>query len=546
MNYLPALFLLLAAALGGLRSWEAMSIFAAASFICLAFFDDDFSASGLGIWGLLALWLAAGLAFSPEPLNSFRTVSGYLLFFSFYIFSSRRGPAARGAWIRAVLLLGVLASGASIAEAVMGLGPGGLVGVNPNYGAGFMAAGVAGAAALLTGSADKKRGFAAAALLAFLSVGLMASRSRGGLLGALSAVLYLLLMKKAWRPAFFFTAGLLLAAILLPGKNLAWLLKLEAANSLERMKIWQTALEAITAAPLFGAGAGLFERAFEALKFPFYNGISFYGHYTPHAHSAILNLAAESGIPAACLLIWGWGRGVFSSDDGDRQRMALKVFAVSLFVQAAVDIIFYSGAMQLFFFGTLGLLAAGKRRSPDAPGARARALSVLLCCWCAAGVLHHCFERDKACALDRKRTAGVRDACRKKAAAFAPGDPGLLAAAVPLSTGLYGNYAYAAALAEEAALARPKDPFPLFERAEAFYLAGAGRQAKEMYLRVLAVEPAFLRARLRLAGIFAAEKNYRGASAELDRIKTILEKKTLRGARWLRPGAAFAALRGLY
>ena len=96
MNSLPALLLLLAAFLGGLRSWEAMAAFAAVFFICLAFFEEKFSVSGLGIWGLLALWQAVGLAFSPEPLNSFRTFSGYLLFFSFYIFSSRRGPAARG------------------------------------------------------------------------------------------------------------------------------------------------------------------------------------------------------------------------------------------------------------------------------------------------------------------------------------------------------------------------------------------------------------------------------------------------------------------
>ena len=77
MNSLPALFLLFAAVLGGLRSWEAMAMFEAAFFICLAFFDKEFSASGMGAWGLLALWLAAGLAFSPAH-NSIIGLSEFL------------------------------------------------------------------------------------------------------------------------------------------------------------------------------------------------------------------------------------------------------------------------------------------------------------------------------------------------------------------------------------------------------------------------------------------------------------------------------------
>ena len=52
MNFMPALFLLLAAVLGGLRSWEAMLAFEAVFLVCLVFFDRDFPASGLGVWRL--------------------------------------------------------------------------------------------------------------------------------------------------------------------------------------------------------------------------------------------------------------------------------------------------------------------------------------------------------------------------------------------------------------------------------------------------------------------------------------------------------------
>jgi len=521
---LPALFLVLAAALGGLRAWEAVSVFSALFFLCLAFLDEDLSVSGLGVWGLLALWLAVGLAFSPEPLNSFWHFSRYLLFFSFFIFSSRRAPAAGRVWAGAVFLLGALASVLSVSEALLGMGPGGILGVNPNYGAAFMAAALAGSAALLAAAADKKEKLRAGAGLIIFAAGLLAANSRGGLLGALAAVFCLLWLRRALRPALYLTAGLLLIAALLPKEQFGWILKLDDPYSLERLKIWGTALDAIAASPFFGAGPGLFERAFEVFKFPFYNGISYYGHSTPHAHSELLNIAAEAGIPAACLMIWGWGRAVFAADDAGRWGPVLKVFAVSLFVQAAVDIIFYSGAIQLFFFGTLGLLAAGGKRPVEVPGSRVRALSLLLVCWCAAFVLRSGFERDKSCALDADKPPVMRRACLKTAVVFAPGDAALLEAGVPLSLVVHGNYAYTAALAEESALKRPRDPFPLFARAEAFYKAGAIGPAKAELYRALALEPAFLRARLRLAGILAEEKYHRGAAAELSRIEAELGK----------------------
>ncbi len=523
--FLPAAFLPLAVVSGGLRDWGALAAFSALFLVYLAFFDEDFSFSGLGIWGLLAAWLAAAAAFSPEPLNSFWQVFRYLLLFSFFIFSSRRAIGARRAWAWSVFLLGAIAAGLSVYEAALGMERGSVLGLNPNYSSAFIAASLAGTAALLAGAGDKKTKLCSAAGLVFFSAGLLAINSRGGLLAALAALFYLLCLKKAWRVLLYLTAGLLLVTVLLSREQFGWLLKLDAPLSLERLKIWRAALGAIAGSPFFGYGPGLFERVFEAFKFPFYNGISYYGHSTLHAHSELLNLAAEAGIPAACLLVWGWGREAFTADDGDRWGPVLKVFAVALFAQSAVDMIFYSGALQLFFFGTLGLLAAGKRRPADPPGARVRALSCLLACWCAAFVLRSGFERDKTCALDGGTALAAREVCLKKALVFAPGDASLLEAAIPLSLEIYRNYAYTAALAGDAAVKRPKDVFQQFARAQAFYFAGAFRPAKAGFYSVLELEPAFMRARLRLAEILAAEKNYRAAAAELARIKARLEKK---------------------
>jgi len=530
--YLPAVLLTAAAVLGGLRAWGALAAFSALFFVCLVFFDEEFSFSGLGIWGLLAAWLAAAVAFSPEPLNSFCEFSRYVLVFSFFIFSSRRGTGARGAWTSSVFLLGAAAAGIAIYEialgawrgSVFGLWRGSVLGINPNYSSAFMAAAFAGAAALLSGSEDKKTRFYAAAGTVFFAAGLLAAKSRGGLLAALAALVYLLCLKKAWRTLLYLTAGILLVVAVMPAEQFNVLLKLEQPLSLERLKIWGTALRAISGSPLFGRGPGLFERIFEVFKFPFYNGISYYGHSTLQAHSQLLNLAAEAGIPAACLFAWGWGRAVFTSGNEDKWGMVLKMFAVTLFVQSAVDIIFYSGALQLFFFGTLGLLSTVKARPAAAPGSRARALAFLLACWSAAFILRYGFEREKACALNAGTAPEIREACLKKAMVFAPGDAVLLEASIPLSIGLYGNYAYTAALAGDAALKRPKDPFPRFERAQAFYFAGALASAKTELYGVLSVEPAFLRARLRLAEILAAEKNYPAAAEELRRIEAELAR----------------------
>jgi O-antigen ligase len=524
--FLPAGFLALAVVWGGLRAWGALAGFSILFLVYLAFFDENFSFSGLGVWGLLAAWLAAAVAFSPEPLNSFWQFSRYLLLFSFFIFSSRRAPPARRIWVWAVFLLGAIAAGVSIFESAAGMTPGDVLGLNPNYSSAFMAAAFAGTAALLLSRAgDKKSRLFSAVAAAFFLAGILLSNSRGGLLAALIAVFYLFCLKKDWRAALYLTAGLLFVTILIPKEQFGWILKLDSDFSLERLKIWRAALGAISGSPLFGYGPGLFERVFEVFKFPFYNGVSYYGHFTPHAHSELLNLAAEAGIPAAALFAWGWGREVFTIDDADRWGTALKVFAVALFAQSAVDIIFYSGAIQLFFFGTLGLLAAGKAGRVDAPGLRVRTLSLLIICWGSAFILRFGFERDKACALNSGAVLSAREVCLKKARVFAPGDGSLSRASIPLSLEVYENYAYTAALAGEISSSRPRDPFLVFARAQAFYMAGALRPAKAEFYRVLAVEPGFLRARLALAEILTAEKKYQPADAQVLRIEAQLVKK---------------------
>jgi O-antigen ligase len=533
----PALFLGLAVALGGLRSAAAWWCFSAAFLICLVVIKDEFSFSGLGAWALLGAWLLAGSAFSPEPLNSFWYFSRYLVLAAFFSSARGYGEKARMLWIGAVFLLAgtacltivwqVWAGGIAFKQAD------GMIGRNINYSSAFIAAAFAGIAALAIRTKDIRAKLAGLAALAVFGGAIIAVNSRGAVLGALGAVFYLTFSRRSFRPAVYFVLAALFAFVLLPAGQLSWVFKLYDPRSLGRFAIWGSALDAIEARPVFGWGLGLFERAFETLKFPFYNGISYYGHSTLHAHSEPLNLAAEAGLPAALLFVWAWFEGVSGGDKKDIKIIILKVFAISLFIQSSVDVIFYSGAIQILFFGTMGMLAGGAAslenscagpRTVKAAGVRLRTLA-LLCVCCAAAVLRVSFERSRACALNSAAPPAEREGCLRKASRFSPTDAALLEAAIPVSLALHGSYACAAARAEEAVLTAPKNPFHYFEAAGFYSAGGDAVSAKKMLFRALALEPNFLRARLALAGIAQAGGDGERAEREIKKIDAVLSRK---------------------
>jgi len=312
---MPALFLLLAVALGGLRDFTGWAVFSVLFTGYLILFERDFSFSVTMPLALLGLWLGLGLFFSPEPLNSFWHFSKYLVFLAFFAFTRSCCEEARTFWSWAVFILAGLASLFVLLERSLGLGPVGFIGLNPNYSAAFMAAGLAGAAAAGVAKGPKTRpvpgadttrgargrlksGIVQGGAIALIAAGILAVNSRGAFLAAVVSVFFLFRLKKAGRPALYFTGALLFAAAVIPAVHLSWFLKINDPRSLERLGIWKTAFEAIARHPLFGSGLGLFEQVFEAFKFPFYNGISYYGHSTLHAHSELLNLSAEAGLPA--------------------------------------------------------------------------------------------------------------------------------------------------------------------------------------------------------------------------------------------------------
>ena len=524
----PALFLGFAVVLGGMRDLTSWAVFSAAFFVYLAFTDGEFSFSGTGLWGILTVWLAVGLAFSPEPLNSFAFFFRYIVLLAFFSLARRAGTKARAIWIGAVFALAAVAC-----AAVLTIGVPVLMGSNVNYSMAFVAAACAGAVSLFLGARRPAHKFAWFLVLAALGVTLVAVNSRGAILGALAGSFSVFAQRRSLRPAAYFVIGVLLTVVLIPKEQFDWMLKLYDPRLFGRYNIWGSALGSITAHPVFGCGLGLFERAFELFKFPFYNGVSYYGHATFHAHSEPLNLAAEAGIPAALIFVAAWASGAFKNADNDAETGILKVFSVSMFVQAAVDIVFYSGALQTFFWGTMGLLS----RKEPLPGCgnfsrdpgkcekpHRRILAALVLCWCAAVFIGGASDRFKACALDKTLSPDEREQCLEKASVFSPGDTELLDITVPLSMAVHRNPVLAVSRLERAISMTPKNPFRYYEAADIYKNVGDPVSAQRMLGRALALEPDFLRARLMLSKMAATDGRWRAAAFQLGKIEETLDR----------------------
>lgn len=464
----PALLLAGAFALGGMRGPAGWLAFGAAA-ACWLYLAAPRPAAAAAPWpALFFLWLGAAALFSPEPAASLPVFARWALLGALFSgFASL--PSARGWWLKAVYALGAAAAAALLWQRLSGGWVTGLIGDNPNYSAAFCAAGFAAALSALPAAAGVRGKAALGALSALLLAGVLASGSRGALLAALAGAGAGLAAARSWRLLAALGGAVLLGAALLPGEALSGLLKMSDPRAFARPRLWGAALEAAAASPMLGWGPGLFGPAFEIFKFPFFDGLSYFGHNTPHAHGEFFNLAAEAGLPAAVFLLLAAGRGLLRPGGS----LPLKACALAVLVQASGDMIFWSGAVALLFWGSFGLALAEEPAAPPARGLYAAVLPAALL----LGLL---------AAFPAGQAAGRK--------AFV----GLTAAEAG------GNPAAALALARSEALANPLDP--LLPEAEGRLLAALGDRAgaEAAFARALAIEPNFNQARLELAGFRAA------------------------------------------
>lgn len=468
--YATGLLLALAVALGGLRSAPAWLAFGAVLAVWLAWSGRSLRFAGREAALLFFCWLAAAALFSAYPAVSAPALARYALPGLFF-FAAAAGDA-RG-WGRAVILLGSAAALAFLAQKAAGAVPLGLIGANPNYSAIFAAAAFP-IAALAAADWTGRRRLGFLALAALLAAGIFVSGSRGALGAAFfSGAAGLWLSGRRRGTAVYLLAGAA-AAALLPHRLLEEVLKLSDPRAFARPLMWGTALQGAAASPLLGWGPGSFEQIFEFFKFPHFDGVARYWHTTRHAHGELFNLAAEAGFPAA-LLFCAAAASAFLG--GGREKLGLKLALLAVFVQGMADMVFYSGAVSLLFWGTLGALSAGEEAVPGP-----------------------------------RRFAGALAAAAVTAA---------LAAAVlsgPAPRGAPpGAYPEAAlARARLAALDSPKNPLPEAAAADLLLAAGDGTGAVAAYRRALLLEPNFAGARLGLAEVLGRAGRRAEACGELE------------------------------
>ena len=134
-----------------------------------------------------------------------------------------------------------------------------------------------------------------------------------------------------------------------------------------RLSLYRSTLRMIADRPWFGTGLGTFASAFPAYRS---DDISMYGIYD-RAHSTLLELAAEAGLPLASIVVIGWmiAFGVLAHGVRTRRRdRIIPAAALSVGLLAALhSLIDFSLQIPGFAIVVFGLLGAGIAQSFSSP-----------------------------------------------------------------------------------------------------------------------------------------------------------------------------------
>jgi O-antigen ligase len=135
-----------------------------------------------------------------------------------------------------------------------------------------------------------------------------------------------------------------------------------------RLSLYRSTLRMIADRPWFGTGLGTFNLAFPAYRS---DDISMYGIYD-RAHSTLLELAAEAGLPLASIVVIGWmiAFAVLAHGVSTRRRdriipaAALSVGLLAA-LQSLVDFSLQIPGFAIVVFGLLGVGVAQSFSSPE-------------------------------------------------------------------------------------------------------------------------------------------------------------------------------------
>ena len=203
-----------------------------------------------------------------------------------------------------------------------------------------------------------------------LSVALVFSRSRMGILAAASSILTIFALTMISRfhgrmgsllAAAFIVLSICLALWIGPGPIVSRFQTVNEEYSLggqSRLSMWRDALPLIKRHPWLGTGLGTFPIAYTSGQ------TAFLGQFVNHAHNDYLELAADLGIPAALILfasiLFILARAIRSFLSGERDFDRIVALGcvgsiVAILLHSFADFNLYIPANALLFSAILGL-----------------------------------------------------------------------------------------------------------------------------------------------------------------------------------------------
>ncbi len=278
------------------------------------------------------------ITLSVDPHETVLALTKFLAYFGSFVlaafyFDSRKG---RSSLIRALILLGIFEAAHGIVQYITGwqkifgytkqndLWDATGTYINRNHLAGLLELIIPLTLAMVFYSEDKRReGFANGRvdgsilgrrsvfyffLAIIMGIGIIFSRSRGGILAMAFSVVLMLFVGRlaAWQKGW--TVAVVLVFLCLVGYGL-WigldpvLARFEQMGHRDyirtegRLTIWENTLELVHDYPLTGSGLGTFGTVFQRYQ------TSFVTNYVDHAHNDYLELIAETGV-VGTLLLW--------------------------------------------------------------------------------------------------------------------------------------------------------------------------------------------------------------------------------------------------
>ena len=447
-------------------------------------------------------WVALSLSASPQPLTGLIVLSRWMTFAAFFaLAASKWGKDQRRWWFWGLGGCSLILAAASFVIHDPAYSPVGILPPYYNYTA-FVEAAFFSAALTACLHRDGLRGaarWACGALAAVALAQIFYCCSRGALAAAACGAGVVAFRNFPRRRLISFILALIAAG----GLAFMTLAKWPAIHAFKRPQIWKAAVTIAWENPVLGAGPGEFADAFLKHNFPSGFGEGNYSYRAEHAHSEVLEAAAEFGWPGLVLLLIALGTSVRrGAKESSWIRQSAKAACLAMSVQCLIDNMFQLPALGLLYVSSLAVWR-GEEAGEEVPGAGWRALALAGLALAALSWIPGWLLENWQSRLAKEADPAMRLELARKSVALAPADPYLRERfAYEWLNPKPPRLGEALFQLERAESLSPQNAILPVMRGEILRGQGAWPQVLKLSRRALALEPDFLQARLLQAEAF--------------------------------------------